>query len=550
MFTLLSLAALTLPADATSVASRIDEVTLYANTALVVRHAALTGPGTYALTGLPWSLDPENVRVKCAGGDVLSVELRTRQAERVESARLQQLRDTVTALTREKQTLEDERVQRAAEFEHLTNLLRLDSVARVDSVARDNAGPARSSGAWSAHWQFVTEELTRNAKTARETQWRLDEKTRALAAAQAELGELQSAGTIPQRDIVVEVSTGGAATLEVGYFVPDAGWHPAYDVRTAADLSKASLSYRARVWQQSGEDWNDVHVALSTAQPQRGAQGPDPTPRWLSIVEPRRVNERAKLADNAAPASEAVSFEEDVDDRKSKGRGPAPRPFASVRSEGLSVRFDLPGNATIVSRATPTMVLVGAAELAIAPERHCVPALDPTVWLRARATNTSPWVLLPGRAAVFFGSDYFGEAEIGAILPGQELTLHLGADPALSVKRETVEDLKKEAGLFSSRASKIDSWRVHVENHGAVTTSADGSVLVIVREMLPKARDERVDVKLSKSTPAPSEAERWKQDRAEKGFVTWELRVPKNGATDLVWQTTITYPQDLELVRE
>lgn len=544
MFTLLCLAALTLPAETTPVASQIDEVTLYANTALVVRHAALNGTGTYALTGLPWSLDPDNVRVKCAGGDVLSVELRTRQAERAPSARLQKLRDSVTALTREKQTLDDERAQRAAELEHLTNLLRLDS------VSRENATPARSSPGWNAHWQFVSEELARNAKAARETQWRLDETSRALAAAQAELGELQSAGTIPQRDIVVEVSARGAATLEVGYFVPDAGWQPAYDVRTAADLSKASLSYRARVWQQSGEDWNDVHVALSTAQPQRGAQGPDPAPRWISLVEPRRVNERAKFAELAAPASEAPSLDDAPEDRKTKGRASTPRPFASVRSEGLSVRFDLPGNATIVSRTTPTMVLVGAAELAIAPERHCVPALDPTVWLHARATNTSPWVLLPGRAAVFFGSDYFGEAEIGAILPGQELTLHLGADPAITVKRETVEDLKKEAGLFSSRASKIDSWRVHVENHGAVTTNADGSVLVIVREMLPKARDERVDVKLSKATPAPSDAERWKQDRAEKGFVTWELRVPKNGATDLVWQTTITYPQDLELLRQ
>ena len=43
------------------------------------------------------------------------------------------------------------------------------------------------------------------------------------AAAQQELGELQSAGTVPQRDVVVDVRANGAATLEIGYFVSAAG---------------------------------------------------------------------------------------------------------------------------------------------------------------------------------------------------------------------------------------------------------------------------------------------------------------------------------------
>jgi uncharacterized protein (TIGR02231 family) len=159
-------------------------------------------------------------------------------------------------------------------------------------------------------------------------------------------------------------------------------------------------------------------------------------------------------------------------------------------------------------------------------------------------------VLLPGPAAVFFGNDYFGEAQIGSIQPGQELTLHLGADPAVTVEREQIEDLVKEPGFLSSRASKIDAWRVRLENHGAVGANPDGSIDVIVRESLPKSKDERVEVKLSKAEPAPSDAERWKQDRADKGFVTWTLRVPRDGHQDLVWQTTITHPKDVVLVRE
>jgi uncharacterized protein (TIGR02231 family) len=173
-----------------------------------------------------------------------------------------------------------------------------------------------------------------------------------------------------------------------------------------------------------------------------------------------------------------------------------------------------------------------------------VPALDTTVWLRGRARNTSPWTLLPGTAAVFFGADYLGPAEIGTVQPGQELVLHLGADPGLSVVREQTEDLSKEPGFLSSSSSDVKSWRVHLENHGAPGAAADGSVEVILREALPRPRDGRVEVEISRSSQPESDLVRWKQDREERGIHTWVLRVPLGEkGIDLVWQRTIHFPK-------
>jgi uncharacterized protein (TIGR02231 family) len=214
------------------------------------------------------------------------------------------------------------------------------------------------------------------------------------------------------------------------------------------------------------------------------------------------------------------------------------------------VRFQLARRETIESREQPTTVLVGRASLAVAAERYCTPALDPTVWLRGKAKNTSAWTLLPGNAAVFLGADYLGMAHIGAVQPGQELTLHLGADPALVVERTQTEDMSKGPGFLSSRAEKIEGWRVHLENHGARTSAKDGAVDVIVREVLPRPRDERVEVELTKSEPKTSKDERWKKDLEEKGIHTWVVRVPKDGATDIVWQATVTFPKGADLVRQ
>jgi uncharacterized protein (TIGR02231 family) len=350
-------------------------------------------------------------------------------------------------------------------------------------------------------------------------------------------------------DVLVEVEAPGRASLDVEYLVSRTGWQPTYDLRARQDLKGVELTYRARVWQQTGEDWNDVDLVLSTAAPQRGAQGPEPQPVWLSLYEPpvdAKVG-RVALGESASARREGLGY---VDSDRGAPAAPAPRPFAAVENQGLSVHFRLAQKESIESRELPTTILVGTAELEITPERVCVPALDTTVWLRARAKNTSPWVMLPGTAGVFFGADYLGPAEIETVQTGQELTLHLGADPGITCERTQTQDLSKGPGFLSSRSTKIEAWRMHFENHGTVGTAADGSVDVIVRDVLARTSDDKIEVEISKAEPKPSADDRWKQDREEKGIVTWVLKVPtgEKGA-DVVFETEVTYPKGAKLVR-
>ena len=71
-----------------------------------------------------------------------------------------------------------------------------------------------------------------------------------------------------------------------------------------------------------------------------------------------------------------------------------------------------------------------------------------------------------------------------------------------------------------------------------------------LRGKCPKASDDRIEVEISKAEPKPSDDARWKQDREEKGIVTWILRVPtgEKGA-DVVFETEISYPKGAKLVR-
>jgi uncharacterized protein (TIGR02231 family) len=537
-----------LSADPTPLATTIREVTLYSGNALVRRAGALPGSGEFVVQGLPACIDPNNVRVRCAGGGVLDVETRARLQQALPSERLQALRAALKALSREQQLAQDEAETLKSEAQHLEYM----RTGEESAHAREVASGKPNLQAWTANFEFFSKKTGEVSLAQRSNAWKQEELAARVAEAQKALGDAQAQGSVTVYDVRVRVETKAAAELDVEYLVGNTGWQPSYDLRAQKTLDKVELAYRAKVWQQTGEDWNEVALALSTAQPQIGAQGPEPVPQWLSMRMPDADgNVLGRPAAAEVPEERARKLAGLAYSADKAPASPPPRPFAAVESEGLSVRFQLPKPATIQSRAEPTTLLVGNATMAIQAERQCVPALDTTVWLRGKAKNTSPWTMLPGTAAVFFGADYLGPAQIGTVQPGQELTLHLGADPGLTVKRDQTEDLSKGPGFLSSRSSDVKSWRVHLENHGALGAAADGSVEVIVRETLPRARDERVEVELSKSSQAESDLARWKQDREERGIHTWLLQVPAGEkGIDLVWQRTISFPKGVRIAFE
>lgn len=543
---MLTLAVLLALADPTPLPSKIDDVTLYGAGALVHRRTRAPASGSYVLQGLSSSLDPSNVRVRASTGEIVRVEVRDRLQKAATSERLESLRARLEDARRSLKAAEDEVGVLADLRRHLARLLDVGAASGQEQIAKGQV----STAAWEETYVYAQKKLMENLAAQREAAARVDERQRAVAELEREVGALTDERGTNVRDVFVELETPGVTVIDVEYFVHAASWQPVYDLRAAADLSKVDLVYRAQVTQRTGEDWNDVALALSTARPQLGAEGPEPRPIWLSLYDPSS-SVSSKRERGMAPASQAVP---EALDRKSMeaedgASAPPPSRFAAVESQGVNVRFQLPRRESVQSRDDATVVLVGRSSLDVAAERFCAPALDSTVWLRAKAKNTSEWTLLPGLAQVFLGQDFVGPATLDLIQPGQELTLHLGADPTLSVERALLTDTSKGPGFLSSRASKVESWRIRVENHGAPTSAKDGAVEVFVRESMPRSRDERLEIELSKAEPKPSADERWKEDLEEKGIRTWVLRIPRGEKREIVWETTTSYPKGLEIAR-
>ena len=271
--------------------SRIEQVTVYQRGAAVRRVASASGPGIVQVAGLPAAAIDDTVRVEVEGGPVaVSIRVATDAAAEgapEESGELRAVRRREAIATAEVVRLETA----------------LDRLAKAPVVVDDDS---EDKAAWAA--VVAARKTLVEVRAAREASLR-----GALAAARRELDEAHRAHEVVamrealkgnaheakahelKKHVEIELVGGGAATLRIEYQVAAARWAPAYVARLDGEAARFEL--RAVVAQDSGEDWRDVAVKLSTAEPARFAQLPELAAQKIG----RKQAEPVKKGFRAAP---------------------------------------------------------------------------------------------------------------------------------------------------------------------------------------------------------------------------------------------------------
>lgn len=101
-----------------------------------------------------------------------------------------------------------------------------------------------------------------------------------------QLAHLKQNAETATSEIHVTVNTSEAATAQftVSYLVKQAGWFPTYDIRVKDVSSPIKMDYKANVIQNSGEDWKDIKLFLSTGNPNENGTKPNLTPWYLKYT--------------------------------------------------------------------------------------------------------------------------------------------------------------------------------------------------------------------------------------------------------------------------
>jgi hypothetical protein len=113
-------------------------------------------------------------------------------------------------------------------------------------------------------------------------------------------------------EVKADVETTGSYTIEVKYQHPSSGWRPFYELKAGKLNEPITLTEKGMVHQQSGEDWENIKLTLSTAEPRKGNSPPVLSPIELQLgvpYYPRRNPAPQYIAPNMADQLMGIVYE-------------------------------------------------------------------------------------------------------------------------------------------------------------------------------------------------------------------------------------------------
>ena len=85
---------------------------------------------------------------------------------------------------------------------------------------------------------------------------------------QGEINKVQSNEVEISNIVYVHIDASSSnGQIELSYYSPQASWTPFYDVKASNDIDGISLHHKGFVSQQTGEDWDEIELSLSTHKP-------------------------------------------------------------------------------------------------------------------------------------------------------------------------------------------------------------------------------------------------------------------------------------------
>lgn len=327
-------------------------------------------------------------------------------------------------------------------------------------------------------------------------------------------------------EIIVSLSARSSTdiALTVSYVVGNAHWQPLYDVRGVDSKSPLTLFYKANVYQSTGENWDNVRLKLSTANPTLGGVKPDLYTWHLDFYQEnsQRYRKQAERRDAAAPAQA-------LDEMVVVQDGATTADYVNVMQTALNTAFDISLPYTVSSASKPTTVDIGRHELKSTFRYAVTPKLDPDAFLMAGTTGWAAYHLLPGEASVFFEGTFVGKTFIDPQSVKDTLYFSLGRDKRIVVKREKVKDFNAHA-VIGLNQKESHGFEINVRNNQS------SPVTITVEDHIPVSKNHQIEVALTDSGGASFSP--------VNGRLVWKITLNPNETRRLVYQFEVKFPKD------
>lgn len=471
--------------------SKPDKVTVYLQGAQVFRTSAISipqGQSVIVFEGLENSIDPQSIQASGIGNCIITEtqyllhypELQklkgTGIAKYVKA--LKAMDDSLILLSYITEDIANQKEVLATEKSVLLNYGLYKGLSKKDSLAflKDGLIFLREK------LNNINSEFLRLKKEEAKIQLKIDainERRSQIEIEESNKNSSANAENKPDYRVTVTVIADAPTNVTIGvnYFVPNAGWAPMYDLRTESVDKPIQLTYKATVFQNTGADWKEVKLTLSTADPKQNFT--IPTLNSYFVEAYKSITTKKSTYDlnpavvtgtfNTSTALGTSAYSWSLDNgtavqQKDVVIGSNEAYEYVVMDENLiQAEFEIKLLYSIPSDNKKHYVSILNKELKTKYMHKTIPKIDLKAYLTARITDYEELNLLPGKANVYFGGTYIGKTYLQTGDTGDTLELSLGQDKNVAVKRNKVKDKFKEKTLDNDKYYDV-AYEITVKN--------------------------------------------------------------------------------------
>ncbi len=639
--------------------AKIENVTVFLNGGQVVRTATATlpnGKSDIIFNGLTPNLDPQSIVVKGEGDfTIMSVKHQMNFLEEIKR------KDTIVTLERDRDKLLSRNERLNADLLVIANEEEILQRNRVQIIGIQN-NPTKPEDL-----KTLIEYQIQRLKDIYAQKITIQEENNKIrtnvAKTNNQLSELNARKNTTTAEVVVTVFVKTApsvnslnnAKFRLEYVVPNVGWSPLYDLRIKDVTSPVLAQMKAKVRQNSGEDWKDVKLTLSTGEPKRsgikpelgtwqiGAYGyssfkdrqldavsdfqlekanrqmtgningivfdkdnkeplvgasivvtgttkgtltnvdgkfsldlpPNTQSLTFSFVGYNSVTTTAKSGEYVAMGLAGSSVLSEVvvmgygSTRKSDATGAvAMMPERDFNVDGTPIRlrgistpskgnyealkvkmkesvkenqkttttsFDIELPYTIPTDGKEYQVEIKEVTIPASYQYTCVPKLDPDAFLTAYITDWEQYSLIEGEANLYFEGTYLGKTLLKTQSVEDTLTISLGRDKNVVVKRTKSKEFGEKTNAFSSKRLDTRNFEISVKNKKSVPLSIN------IEDQVPVATDKSIEVVF--------DAKGAEYDK-DKGHVIWKLTLQPSEDKKINFSYSVKHPNEVRVALE
>ncbi len=244
------------------------------------------GESIVKFTGLPSDIDTKSIRVK-AFGDITILSVNPKKDFLNNSADVKN-----TDLQKKKKELEQNIIKKDIEIDVLNKQLEFLSKNQYIGGTLEGINLEKLKAAN----KYYTTQISGISFTKEKLRQKKNELQKLLNKTFKEINEAREEEQKPTYAVIVkvDVATAGSFNFDIDYFTKNAGWFPGYDLRIKTITKPMILNYRANVYQNTGIDWNNVKLILSTANPEVSDAIPEMKTYYLDfgLLPPRYNNSK------------------------------------------------------------------------------------------------------------------------------------------------------------------------------------------------------------------------------------------------------------------